>query len=124
MTFDGEEGVDAGGPTLEFLWLALSQMRRGDGGKVNLFEGCSGHLLPVHCTSFLDSGLFYVFGKVVAHSILHRGTGFPGLSPAMGKFISSGEVDSASSLVSTDDIADLEYKDIIQKVLETSLSHI
>lgn len=40
------EGVDAGGPTLEFLWLALSQMRQGDGGKVSLFEGSGGHLLP------------------------------------------------------------------------------
>ncbi|XP_074630592.1 uncharacterized protein LOC141889264 isoform X2 [Acropora palmata] len=83
VTFVGEEGVDAGGPTLESLWLALSQMRQGDGGKVSLFEGSSGHLLPVHCTSYLDSGLFYIFGKVVAHSILHGGTGFPGLSPAM-----------------------------------------
>ena len=119
VTFEGEEGVDAGGPTLEFLWLALSQMRQGDGGKVSLFEGSSGHLLPVHCTSYLDSGLFYVFGKVVAHSILHGGTGFPGLSPAMGRFIASGDVDSASCLVSAEDIPDIDYKDVIEKVLET-----
>ena len=89
--------MDAGGPTLEFLWLALSQMRQGDGGKVSLFEGSSGHLLPIHCFSYLDSGLFYVFGKVVAHSILPGGTGSPGLSPAMGRFIASGDVDSTST---------------------------
>ncbi|XP_015749579.1 PREDICTED: uncharacterized protein LOC107329406 isoform X2 [Acropora digitifera] len=117
VTFEGEEGVDAGGPTLEFLWLALSQMRQGDGGKVSLFEGSSGHLLPVHCFSYLDSGLFYVFGKVVAHSILPGGTGSPGLSPAMGRFIASGDVDSTSSLVSAEDIPDTDYKDVIEKIL-------
>ncbi|KAJ7377519.1 hypothetical protein OS493_028502 [Desmophyllum pertusum] len=119
VTFEGEEGVDAGGPTLEFLWLALSQMKNGDGREISLFEGAShGHLLPIHRTSYLNSGLFYVFGKVVAHSILHGGAGFPGLSPAMARFIADGEPDSASSLVSVDDIPDLKYKDIIEKMLE------
>ena len=117
VTFEGEEGVDAGGPTLEFFWLALQQMKKGDGHNINLFEGDCGHFLPIHCTSYLDSGLFYVFGKVLAHSILHGGCGFPSLSPAMARFIVEGEPDSASSLVSVDDIPDLEYKDIIEKVL-------
>lgn len=118
VTFEGEEGVDAGGPTLEFLWLAATQMKNGDGRGISLFEGTSGHLLPIHRTSYLNSGLFYVFGKVVAHSILHGGAGFPGLSPAMARFITDGEPDSASSSASIEDIPDLEYKDIIIKVLE------
>lgn len=55
---------------------------------------------------------------MVAHSILHGGTGFPGLSPAMGRFIASGNVDSASSLVSAEDIIpDTDYKDVIEKIL-------
>ena len=119
VTFEGEEGVDAGGPTLEFLWLALSQMKNGDGHQISLFEGASyGHLLPIHRSSYLDSGLYYVFGKVVAHSILHGGTGFPGLSPAMARFITDGEPDLASAFVSVEDIPDLEYKDIIEQVLD------
>jgi len=97
VTFEDEEGVDAGGPTLEFFWLALQQIKKGDGHNINLFEG--------------DSGLFYVFGKVAAHSILHGGSGFPSLSLALG------EPDSASSLVSVDNIPDFEYKDIIEKVV-------
>ena len=72
--------------------------------------------MPVHCTSYLDSDLFYVFRKVVGHCILHGGCGFPGLSPAMTRFIADGEPDTASSLVSVDDIPDLDYKDIIDKV--------
>ena len=35
----------------------------------------------------------------------------------MARFIAEGELDSASSLASVDDIPDLEYKDIIEKVL-------
>jgi len=116
VTFEGEEGVAAGGPTLEFLWLALQQMKKGNGHNINLFEGNSGHLLPIHCTSYLDSGLFYVFGKVVGHCILHVGCGFPSLSPAMARFIADGEPDTASSLVSIDNIPDFDYKDIIDKV--------
>lgn len=103
--FEGGEGVDAGGPNLEFFWLTLQQMKRGNGQNINLFEGDSGHILPIHCASYLDSGLFYVFGKVVAHSILHGGCGFPGLSPAMSEFIADGETDSVSSLVSNKEIA-------------------
>ena len=116
VTFENEEGVDAGGPTREFLWLALCQMGQGDGGKISLFEGSRGHRLPVHSTSYLDSGLFYVFGKVVAHCVLHGGTGFPGLSPAMRRFIACGDIESASPLVSLDDMADMEYKEIVEMV--------
>ena len=117
VTFEDEEGIDAEGPTLEFFWLALHQIKKGDGHNINLFEGDSAHFLPIHSTSYLDSGLFYVFGKVVAHSILHGGSGFPSLSLAMARFIAEGEPDSASSLVSVDNIQDLEYKDIVEKVV-------
>ena len=54
-------------------------MKKGDGHNINLFEGDSGHFLPIYCTSYLDSGLFYAFGKVVAHPILHGGCGFSSL---------------------------------------------
>lgn len=73
--------------------------------------------MPIHSTSYLDSGLFYVFEKVVAHSILNGGSGFASLSLAMARFIAEGEPDSASSLVSVDNIQDLEYKDIVEKVV-------
>ena len=63
VTFEGEEGVDAGGPTLEFFWLALQEMKKGDGHNINLFEGDSGHFLPIYCTSHLDSGLYMCLEK-------------------------------------------------------------
>ena len=61
VTFEDEEGVDAGGPTLEFFCLAMHQIKKGDGHNTNLFEGDSGHFLPIQSTSYLDSGLLCVW---------------------------------------------------------------
>ena len=73
-------------------------------------------LFQSNCSSSLDSGLFHLFGKILAHSILHGGMGFIGVAPAVAKYIATKSMDEAATLVSIEDIPDLEYRDYAQKV--------
>ena len=98
--------------------MILSALKDGDTRNgINLFEGAEDHVLPIHCSSSLDSGLFHLFGKVLAHSILHGGMGYLGMSPACAKFIATKSINEAATLVSLDDIPDLDYRNYAQKVL-------
>ena len=117
IEFHNEVGIDGGGLTREYFHLVLTKLKDGDPSiGITLFEGATNHIVPIHCTSSLDSGLFHLFGKILAHSILHGGMGFTGMAPAVVKFISTGSMDEAAALVSINDIPDLEYKDYAEKV--------
>lgn len=68
----------------------------------------------------IASGCYEVAGKVVAHSILHGGPGFVGLSPAVVKFLSTGSLDEAKSVVSCDDLLDLDLKQLLKEQVRNS----
>lgn len=117
IDFLNEVGIDGGGLTREFFHMVLTSFRRGAPNiGINLFEGAVDHVVPIHCCSSMDSGLFHLFGKVLAHSIIHGGMGFVGMAKAVAKYIATGSIDEASSLVVLEDIPDLEYRDIAGKV--------
>ena len=124
IEFVGERGIDGGGLTREFSHMVLSKIRDGDSSiGITLFEGAEDHIVPIHCSSSLESGLFQLFGKIFAHSIPHGGMGFVGMSPACAKFIATKSLDEAATLVSLDDIPDLEYRMYAQKVYVGSYSN-
>lgn len=53
---------DAGGPTLELLWLALSQMKNGDSDGIILFEGASyGHFLSIHPALHILTAVCFIY---------------------------------------------------------------
>ena len=82
ITFSGEHGADMGGPTKEFFHNAISSLTRVDPlFNIQLFGGKQGHLVPICGVDAVASGCFEMAGKLVAHSILHDGPGFVGLSP-------------------------------------------
>ena len=117
IDFKNEVGIDGGGLSKEFFYLVLTKLRDGDPNiGISLFEGAPDHIVPIHCSSSLDSGLFHLFGKILAHSILHGGMGFIGMAPAVAKYIATKSMDEAATLVSIEDIPDLEYRDYAQKV--------
>ena len=119
IEFANERGIDAGGLTREFFHLVLTKMTSGDSKiGINLFEGATDHFVPIHCSSSLDSGLFHLFGKVLAHSILHGGMGFLGMAPAVATYIATRSIDDAATLVCLEDIPDLEYRDYVKKVYD------
>lgn len=48
VSFKGEAGLDAGGLTREYFQLLIDRMQKQTSESITLFEGCNGHLLPIH----------------------------------------------------------------------------
>ena len=79
VTFDGEDGVDAGALSAEFFQLALDQVKK------RLFQGKKVRVLPIKdCTK---SSLFRIAGVIVAHSVLQSGPSFSCLCPALYQYL-------------------------------------
>lgn len=56
-------------------------------------------------------------GKMVAYIIVHTDVGIPCLATAAYKYIASGSMDIAAESCSTEDVADLELRELINKVI-------
>ena len=82
-----------------------------------LFEGEADHRLPSCDAMLLRSGVFKMVGRFMAHSALHTGIAFIGLSEAAAEYLITDPVDSDSPLpLSIDDIADAEIRTAIALV--------
>ena len=116
VNFAGEIGADVGGPTKEYFSSAIECLTKVDPKTgLQLFFGECGHMVPLCSMDAVSGGCFQMAGKLVAHSILHGGTGLTGLAPAMVKYITCGSVDEALNLVTLNDVADVDLKSAIEK---------
>ena len=105
-----------GGPTKEFFHNAISSLTRMDPlFNIQLFGGKQGHLVPICGVDAVASGCFEMAGKLVAHSILHDGPGFVGLSPAVVSYLPTGSLEAAKESVSTNDLLDIELKKLLDE---------
>lgn len=94
VTFDGEDGVDAGALSAEFFQLALDQVKK------RLFQGQEEGVLPVKDST--KSSLFRIAGMIVAHSVLQSGPCFPCLCPAWYKYLAGNRKDLVLHLDNND----------------------
>ena len=81
-----------------------------------MFEGEEGRLLPAYSASVVYSGIMKAVGKMIAHSIVQCGVGFPYLSPVCYWYLITGDVLKAISYGNTSDVRDVQYADLIQQV--------
>ena len=65
---------------------------------------------------FVYSGLMTVVGKMIAHSIVQCGVGFPFLSPVCYWYLITGDVSEAISYGNIEDVHDSEYAELIHRV--------
>ena len=56
----------------------------------HMFEGPSGHLVPMHNYDYLSGGLFFMVRKMILYAVLNKCKGMAGLSPAIVAYIVSG----------------------------------
>ena len=113
------------GETREFFHVAIDSLIKVDERTgIQLFFGVCGHMLPLCSLDVLSGGCFLMAGKLLAHSILHGGSGLFGLAPTVVKCIATGYVDIAQALVTMDDLGDIELKTLlIQVSLKRKASH-
>ena len=116
ISFSGEHGADMGGPTEEFFHNAIASLTRMDPLlNIQLFGGKQGHLVPISGVDAVASGCFQMARKLVAHSILHDGPGFSGLSPAVVNYLITGSLEKVKESVSTHDLLDVELKKLLDE---------
>ncbi|XP_077378930.1 G2/M phase-specific E3 ubiquitin-protein ligase-like [Festucalex cinctus] len=80
-----------------------------------LFEGEPDHLVPAASEVLIESDLFRVAGRMLAHSFLHDGPRVTGLSPAVIHVLFNGDPETATVVI--EDCPYLHIRSII-KLLE------
>ena len=89
IQFEGQPAIDAGGPRLHFLSRFLKDFATLP--SLSLFEGPTNRLKPQNVVT----GMFTMLGKILSHSLVLEGTGFPYLIPVRFEYLSCGLEDVA-----------------------------
>lgn len=120
VSFSGDVAV-GDGVTRYFMTTIISKLQFGFSldlggmGRTLLFEGEPDHLVPAASEVLIESDLFRVAGRILAHTFLHDGPKVTGLSPAVIHVLFNGDPEMAT--VVTEDCPDLHIRSII-KLLE------
>ena len=107
--------LETGGVLRQFfsdVFVALSQNSDG----VQLFEGEPKRRLPLFKSEHVVSDLFEILGKIISHSLVQGGPGFPYLAPVVYSYISTGELQVALLHVSAVDVCDPVLSNLIERV--------
>lgn len=70
------------------------------------FEGECDHLPPMHNQTVQQIGIFTCIGRIIGHSMLHRGPGLHELSPVAKYYWSHGDLTSNPPPMELEDIPD------------------
>ncbi len=91
IVYEDMPAADAGGPKKQFFTDIFLELKNNHA----LFEGSNNQLFPVYSAGVIGSGLLKVLGRVIVHSVLQDGPGFPFLAPCIYKYICTHSVEDA-----------------------------
>lgn len=110
ISIEDQPAIDTGGIRRQFYSDAFIKLSNNE----DLFERTESGVLPVFRQSTLSSGLFTTIGKLIGHSIVMDGQGFPYMSPSIYYYM-AGLTNTAVSAVSMKDLGSYT-KHIVSKV--------
>lgn len=108
----GQAPIDTGGVRRQLYTTVFQEFANNK--HIKLFDGPLNSLRPLYSAQARSSGLFKVLGKMVGHSLVQDGIGFPYFSPLCFWYIAAGE-EAAMQHVSFCDV-DSATVDFISKV--------
>ena len=114
ITFRGQPAIDSGGVLRQFysdLFEGLVQ-----GKLLLLFEGEEAHKVPSYQPQAVMSGMFEMVGKMIAHSLVQGGPGFPCLALPCFYYLVTGDVMCAFAYCDVWDIPDPSSRNIVLQV--------
>ena len=91
--------MDAGGPGRQFFCDLLKEMK-----ELSILEGPPTRLYPVYSSAVQASEMLRILGRVIVHSLLHEGPGFPFLNHFVFWYLVSGSADVAVNYVLVSDL--------------------
>ena len=119
MCLKGSSAVDTGGVLRQVYTEVFSAIANGQDG-LSLFRGDPRRKVPIFSNANVLTGIFEVLGKMIAHSLIQGGPGFPYLAPVIYSYISTGDLQMASLKVSVMDIKNQTLSVVIDKVMYQS----
>lgn len=111
----GEPAVDTGGVLRQAFTDVFAELASGS-SCLRLFRGAHSRLTPVYSTEHVLTGVFEVLGKMIAHSLIQGGPGFPYLTPGIYWYIATGNLSEAVGRSSFVDIGDSELAGFVERV--------
>ena len=84
-----------------------------------MFQGPYERLVPIYRSDNVLNGVFEVLGKMVAHSMIQVGPGFPYLSPVVYWYVATGDLQQGIARASVLDISDGILEDYVTRVSVT-----
>ena len=85
-------------------------------GIKNIFVASEDRRLPVFSNELVVNGFFETLAKMIAHSLVQGGPGFPFLSPTMYWYAVTGDLQVASQRASCTDVDNIDLVEYITKV--------
>ena len=82
----------------------------------NVFVGSEDRILPAFSNELVVNGFFETLGKMIAHSLVQGGPGFPYLSPTIYWYLATGDLQVGLQRASCADVDNHELVDYITRV--------
>ena len=105
IQFRKEPAIDTGGVLCQAYEDAFLALTKGDAG-IQMFQGPPERLVPIYRSDNLLTGVFEVLGKIVAHSLIQSGPGFPFLAPSIYWYVATGDLQQGLARARVVDISD------------------
>lgn len=111
-----QPAIDSGGVLRQAFCTIFGMLARNECIGLRLFTGPVCRLTPVYSSECILTGVFEILGRMISHSLVQNGPGFPYFAPAVYSYISTGNLQEAITKVSIVDIADPDLLEFVEKV--------
>ena len=111
----GQPAVDTGGVLRQVFGSAFASLANNEGVE-NIFVGHDNKRMPAYRSELVMNGFFEVLGKMIAHSMVQGGPGFPYFSPVIYSYIASGDLCTSLEMAIVEDVDDPDLLEYIEKV--------
>eukprot|EP00112_Aurelia_sp_Birch-Aquarium-sp1_P011558 Seg2427.11 transcript_id=Seg2427.11/GoldUCD/mRNA.D3Y31 product="hypothetical protein" protein_id=Seg2427.11/GoldUCD/D3Y31 len=122
MQIRGEPAVDTGGVLRQSFSDVFGEIAEEE-RYLRLFRGQHARLTPIYSSEHVITGIFEVLGKMIAHSLVQDGPGFPYLAPGIFWYIVTGDLSQAVGRSSFIDVGDMELAAFLERASTTVDQH-
>jgi hypothetical protein len=98
----GQPAADLGGIKRQFFSSLLREV--AESTSLNLFDRNEKYFLPTVNQEAYNCGYFKLLGKLILHSVIQEGPGFPHFPPSIYNYICTRSIDSATEYLSYEDL--------------------
>ena len=111
----GQPAIDTGGVLRQVFSNVFHALANNEVIK-NVFVGSKDRILPPFSNELVVNGFFETLGKMIAHSLVQGGSGFPYLSPTIYWYLATDDLQVGLQRASCADVDNHELVDYITRV--------